>query len=51
MMVNICIYLTKIRSTPISFEPYVDVEEDLDILMENIIKRTGKWVEWTSKKS
>ena len=45
------IYLTKIRNTPINLEPYVDVEEDLDTLMAKIIKRTGKWVEWTSKRS
>ena len=44
-------YLTKIRNVLISSKPIVDVEEDLDTLMEKIIKRTGKWVEWTSKKS
>ena len=44
-------YLTKIRSTPISSEPYEDVEEDLDVMMARIIKRTGKWVEWTAKRS
>ena len=43
-------YLTKLRNTLISFEPYVDVEENLDVMMARIIKRTGKWVEWTAKK-
>ena len=37
-------YVTKIRNTLISSKPYVDVEEDLDTLMEKIIKRTRKWV-------
>ena len=27
------IYLTKLRNTPISLEPYEDAEEDLDIMM------------------
>lgn len=31
-------YLTKLRGTPISSEPYVDVEESLDIMMARIIK-------------
>ena len=44
-------YLNQRRNTTISFEPRIDVEEDLDTLMEKIIKRTRKWVEWTSKKS
>ena len=26
-------YLTKIRNTPISLEPYVDIEEDFDVMM------------------
>lgn len=26
-------YLTKLRNTPISFEPYVDIEEDFDVIM------------------
>ena len=26
-------YLTKIRSNPISLEPYVDIEEDFDVMM------------------
>ena len=43
-------YLTKLRDTPISSKPYVDIEEDLDVMMARIIKRTRKWVEWTSKK-
>ena len=43
-------YLTKLRNTPISSEPYVDIEEDLDVMMARIIKRIGKWVEWTTKK-
>ena len=29
----------------------MNVKEDLDMLMAKIIKRTRKWVEWTSKKS
>ena len=44
------LYLTKIRNTPISSEPYVDVEEDFDVMMARIIKRTGKWVEWKAKR-
>ena len=44
-------YLTKLRNTPISSKPYVDIEEDFNVMMERIIKRTGKWVEWTAKKS
>lgn len=43
-------YLTKLRNTPISSEPYVNIEEDLDTMVARIIKRTGKWVEWTTKK-
>ena len=43
-------YLTKLRNTPISSEPYVDIEEDLDVMMARIIKRTIKCVEWTMKK-
>ena len=44
-------YLTTIRNTPISLEPYVDVEEHFDVMMALTIKRTGKWVEWTAKRS
>ena len=43
-------YLTKLRDTPISFEPYVDIEEYFDVMMARIIKRIGKWVEWIAKK-
>ena len=43
-------YLTQIRNNPINLEPRVNVKEDLDMLMAKIIKRTRKWVEWTSKK-
>ena len=43
-------YLTKLRNTPISFEPYVEIEEHFDVMMARIIKRTGKWVEWIAKK-
>ena len=43
-------YLTKLRNTPISSKPYVNIE-DFDVMMAQIIKRTGKWVEWTTKKS
>ena len=43
-------YLTKLRNTPISSEPYVNIEEDLDTMVARIIKRTRKWVEWTAKK-
>ena len=35
-------YLTKLRNTPISSEPYVDIEEDLDVMVARITKRTGK---------
>lgn len=44
-------YLTKLRNTPISFEPYVNIEEDFDVMMAQIIKRSRKWVEWIEKKS
>lgn len=44
-------YLNKLRGIPISSEPYVDQEENLDIMMARIIKRIGKWVEWITKKS
>ena len=44
-------YLTKLRNTPISSKPYADIEEDLDVMMAWIIKRTKKWVKWTAKKS
>ena len=44
-------YLTQIRNNPINSEPLVNVKENLDMLMAKIIKRTRKWVEWTSKKS
>lgn len=40
-------YLAKIRPTPISSKPFEDGTENLDILMAKIIKRTGKWIEWT----
>ena len=43
-------YLTKLRNTPISSKPYVDIEEDADVMMARIIKRIGKWVEWMDKK-
>jgi len=43
-------YLTKLRNTPISSEPYVNIDEDLDTMVAKIIKRIGKWVEWTAKK-
>ena len=42
-------YLTMIRNTPISLEPYENAKEDLDVMMAQIIKRIGKWVEWTTK--
>ena len=45
------IYLTKLRNTTIISQPQVDIEEDLDVMMAWIIKRTGKWVEWIAKKS
>ena len=35
-------YSTKLRNTPISSEPYVDIEEDFDVMMAQIIKRIGK---------
>ena len=44
-------YLTKIRNTPISLKPCVDVDEDFDVMMAQIIKISRKWVEWTTKKS
>ena len=44
-------YLNKIRNTPIISEPYVDVQEDFDVMMARIIKRTRKWVEWMAKRS
>ena len=44
-------YLTKIRNTPSSFEPYIDAEEEFDVMMAQIIKRIRKWVEWTAKRS
>ena len=44
-------YLTKVSNTPSSFEPYIDAEEDFDVMMAQIIKRIGKWVEWTAKRS
>ena len=43
-------YVTKLRNTPVSSEPYINVEENFDVMMARIIKRTGKWVEWTAKK-
>ena len=43
-------YLTKLRDAPISSEPYVNIEEEFDVMMTRIIKRTRKWVEWTAKK-
>jgi len=41
-------YLIKLRGTPISSDPYEYFEEELDILMAQIYKRTRKWVEWTT---
>lgn len=43
-------YLIKLRNTPISSEPYVNIEENFYVMMARIIKRTGKWVEWIAKK-
>ena len=43
-------YLTKLNNIPISSEPYVNIEEEFDVMMARIIKRTGKWVEWIAKK-
>ena len=43
-------YLTKLRNTPISLEPYVDAKEDLDTMMALIIKRTEKLIKWTAKR-
>ncbi len=43
--------MTELSGIPISSELYVDVEENLDIMMARIIKRKGKWVEWTTKRS
>jgi hypothetical protein len=43
-------YLTKLRNTPISFEPYHNTDENLDVMVARIIKRTRKWVEWIAKK-
>lgn len=40
-------YLTKLRNTPISSEPFIDIVEDLDVMMARICKRTRKWVKWT----
>lgn len=37
-------YLTKLRGTPISLEPYKGVREELDVMMAQIYKRTRKWV-------
>jgi hypothetical protein len=42
-------YLTKLRDTPISSEPY-DKDENLYTMVARIIKRTRKWVEWTAKR-
>ena len=42
-------YLTKLRNTLINSKPYDNVEEDLDIMMDQIIKRTRKSFEWTAK--
>ena len=44
-------YLTKIRITPISSMPDVDIEEEFDVIMAGIIERTGKWVELIAKRS
>lgn len=33
-------YLTKIRGTPISLEPYKDIGEEIDIMMASIYKWT-----------
>lgn len=35
-------YLTKLRNSPISSEPFEDAIEDLDIMMAKIDKRTGE---------
>ena len=43
-------YLTKLRNTPISSEPYQDVGDDLQVMKAQIVKRTRKWVEWTVPK-
>lgn len=43
-------YLTKLRDTPISSEPYVDLDENLEVMVARIVKSTGKWVEWMAKK-
>ena len=29
----------------------MDIEEDVDVMMAQIIKRTRKWVEWIAKRS
>ena len=42
-------YLTKLKKTPISLEPFEDVVEDLDMMLSKIYKRTRKWVMWTTK--
>ncbi len=41
-------YLTKLRNTSISSEPFEDAMEDLDMMMARIYKRTRKWVKWTT---
>lgn len=40
--------LTKLKGTTISFEPYKDVGEDLDVMMAWITKRIEKWTQWTT---
>ena len=38
-------YLTKLRYNPMSSESYQDVGDDLEVMMDQIIKRTRKWVQ------
>ena len=38
-------YLTKLKGPPISSEPYANVEDNFDVMVAQIIKRTRKWVE------
>ena len=44
-------YLTKLRNNPISSKCYENVEQDLDTMIVQIIKRIGKWVKWIAKRS
>jgi len=41
-------YLTKLRNTSITYELIGEVIENLDVMIEKIYKRIGKWVEWTT---